>query len=168
MFANYFLKNWETNRAPLAFLLYDSPPVLAPGAPVFIHSDKNLRLLATFRESQFVAGHKNTVEPAERVSERERIWLTYRVSTICPPSKADFNDFWERQNGVRALFIMDNLSSVSQACPFKTYGRGLQWGYPIGVGYRYLTLSQCVLLLRHAKVPSGLAEVYLDTLLRTR
>ncbi len=168
VFANYFLKNWETNRAALAFLLYDSPPVLAPGAPVFIHSDKNLRLLATFRESQFVAGHKNTVEPAERVSERERIWLAHRASTLSPPSKPDFDAFWERQNGVRALFIMDNLSPVPWACPFRTYGRGLQWGYPIGVGYRYLTLSQCVLLLRYAEVPPNLTEVYLETLLRAR
>lgn len=61
IFADYFVKNWQARGEPLAFLLYDSPPALIPGAPVFIHSDKNLRLLATFRESQFVSGHKYTV-----------------------------------------------------------------------------------------------------------
>jgi hypothetical protein len=55
VFADYFLKNWARRHEPLAFLLYDPPPALGPGAPVFIHSDKNLRLLARFREGQFVA-----------------------------------------------------------------------------------------------------------------
>jgi hypothetical protein len=43
------------------------------GAPVFIHSDKSLRLLARFREGQYVAGHKFTVEVDERMAERERL-----------------------------------------------------------------------------------------------
>jgi hypothetical protein len=96
----------------LAFLLYDPPPVLPAGAPVFIHSDKNLRLLASFCESQFVAGHKKTIEASERVSERERIWATYRADTINPPTKAEFDAFGDRQNGVRALFIMDKVIEV--------------------------------------------------------
>jgi hypothetical protein len=168
VFADYFLRNWQSRGEPLAFLLYDSPPVLSAGAPVFIHSDKNLRLLASFRESQFVAGHKYTVDAAERLAERERIWLAYRARTLDPPTKADFDTFWERQNGVRALFIMDNLHPVPRSCPFKTYGRALEWGYPIGVGYRYLSLSQCVLLLRHAQVSSELNELYLNPLLRNQ
>jgi hypothetical protein len=168
VFADYFLTNWQARREPLAFLLYDSPPVLTSGAPVFIHSDKNLRLLGSFRESQFVAGHKHTVDSGERANERERIWLAYRARTLHAPTKADFDTFWERQNGVRALFIMENLYPVSRSCPFKTYGRALEWGYPIGVGYRYLSLSQCVLLLRHAQVPSELEEVYLNPLLRNQ
>jgi hypothetical protein len=43
---------------------------------------------------------------------------------------------------------MDNLSEFSAKVPFKVYGRALEWGYPMGVGYRYLTLSQSLLLLR--------------------
>jgi hypothetical protein len=37
VFAEYFLKNWIERRMPLAFLLYDPPPALPMGAPVFIH-----------------------------------------------------------------------------------------------------------------------------------
>ena len=68
------MENWQARGEPLAFALYDSPPILTTGALVFIHSDKNLRLLATFRD-QFVAGHKYTVDADERVGERERIWV---------------------------------------------------------------------------------------------
>jgi hypothetical protein len=166
VFADYFWKNWEATGAPLAFLLYDSPPVLTAGAPVFIHSDKNLRLLATFRKSEYLAGHKNTVERPERALERERVWLTYRASTVDPPSKSEFDVFWDRQNGVRALFVMEDLFPIQYPCPFGVYGRGLQWGYPIGVGYRYLTLSQCLLLLRCAAVPPDIQGNYLGGLLR--
>src|SRR4029077_6636304 len=52
--ARYFSKNWRRNQKRLAFLLYASSPLRASGAPVFIHSDKNLRLLASFRGSQYV------------------------------------------------------------------------------------------------------------------
>ena len=73
VFADYFLKNWKEKREPLAFLLYDSPPALAGGAPVFIHSNKTMRLIARFRGAQYVAGYKPTVTEAERIAERERI-----------------------------------------------------------------------------------------------
>ncbi len=168
VFANYFVNNWQARREPLAFLLYDSPPALPVGAPVFIHSDKKLRLLASFRESQFVAGHKQTVETSERLAERERIWMTYRSNTIDPPSKKDFDLFWDAQNGIRALFVMDNLIKLPKPLPFKMYGHVLEWGYPIGVGYRYLTLSQSVLLLRAAELPDAVRDSYLVQLLELR
>lgn len=147
-FAGYFLKNWQATRKPLAFLLYDSPPVVPAGAPVFIHSNKKIRLIASFRTSQFVSGHKQTVEPSERIAERERIWVTYRINTIEAPDKEDFNYFWDAQNGVRALVIIENVIEVPKPSPFKEYGKALEWGYPIGVGYRYLTFSQTILILR--------------------
>lgn len=165
-FADYFSKNWQISHEPLAFMLYDSPPVLPAGAPVFIHSDKNLRLLASFRQSQIVAGYKQSIEPAERIAERERIWITYRRDTIDPPTKENFNSFWENQHGVRALFLMDNLIELPKPLPFKTYGRALEWGYPMGVGYRYLTLSQSILLLRSAELSESMYNLYLDQLLR--
>ncbi len=161
VFADYFLKNWQARHEPLAFMLYNSPPMLLMGAPVFIHSDKNLRLLASFRESQLVAGYKQTIEPMERATERERIWTTYRANTIDPPAKEDFDSFWENQNGVRALFMMDNLTELPKPLPFKVYGRALEWGYPMGVGYRYLTLSQSILLLRAAELPEAAYDSYL-------
>jgi hypothetical protein len=126
VFADYFTRNWEERGEALAFLLYDSPPVFAPGSPVFIHSDKNLRLLARFRESQFVSGHKQTVPTEERLTERERVWSTYRERTVNAPSRAEFDVFWGRQNGVRALFLMDNILPLGSSCHFKEYGRSLE------------------------------------------
>jgi hypothetical protein len=145
VFADYFLKNWSERREPLAFLLYDPPPALPTGAPVFIHSDKSLRLVARFREGQFVAGHKLAVEADERVAERERVWQTHRLHTIDPPTKEGFDQFWESQHGVRGLFVMDEVTEVPEPVAFKVYGRALGWGYPMGVGYRYLSMPQSLL-----------------------
>jgi hypothetical protein len=158
VFARYFLNNWNSRHEPLAFLLYDPPPSLRPHAPVFIHSDKNLRIVARFRESLFLAGHKRTVDPDERVAVREWVWNKYRATTIDPPSKAEFDRFWDAQNGIRSLFLMDDLIEVPRVCPFGEYGRALEWGYPMGVGYRYLSLSQCYLLLACSGLSDELAR----------
>jgi hypothetical protein len=164
VFSRYFLKNWHARRHPLAFLLYDSPPALPPGVPVFIHSDKSVRILAAFRQSLFVAGYKSTVEEVERLAERERVWQAFRAQTVDPPSKPDFDAFWDGQRGVRSLFIMDNLIDLPRPVPFREYGRALEWGYPTGVGYRYLTLSQSVMMLRATGLPSSLCEPFLSAL----
>ncbi len=166
-FADYFLTNWTQRREPLAFLLYDPPPSLDMGAPVFIHSEKNLRLLARFREGLFLAGHKPTTEPDERVAERERVWLTYRAPTINAPTRPAFDAFWDGQDGVRGLFLMDEVVLLPKRMAFGVYGRALQWGYPTSVGYRYLTLAQCALLLRGAKLPPTVVDVYLNKLIET-
>jgi hypothetical protein len=55
--ADYFWKNWKARREPMAFLLYDSPPVLPLGAPVFIHPTR-ISDFCSFRGSQFIAGYK--------------------------------------------------------------------------------------------------------------
>jgi hypothetical protein len=136
------------------------------GAPVFIHSDKSLRLLARFREGQFVAGHKFTVEADERRAERERVWQVHRVNTIDPPTKGEFDQFWEAQHGVRGLFVMDEVAELPQPVAFKVYGRALEWGFPMGVGYRYLSVPQCVLLLRLAVMPSGVNNRCLQAILK--
>jgi hypothetical protein len=164
VFADYFLKNWTRRREPLAFLLYDPPPALKMGAPVFIHSNKSLRLLARFREAQFVAGHKLTVEPEERRAERERVWQMHRAGTVDPPTKEEFDRFWEKQHGVRGLFLMDEVTEVAQPVGFKVYGRALGWGYPMGVGYRYLSVPQSMLLLRLAGTPVGVSEMHLHAI----
>jgi hypothetical protein len=126
VFADYFLKNWLRRREPLAFLLFDPPPAVRSGAPVFIHSDKDLRLVARFRKAQFVAGHKPTVVAEERQAERERIWQTHRAGTIDPPTREAFDEFWEAQNGVRGLFLMDEVAEASKPVAFKVYGRALE------------------------------------------
>jgi hypothetical protein len=148
VFANYFQKNWEQRREPLAFLLYDPPPVLSRGSPVFIYSDKHLRLTASFIAGHFVAGHKFTAAQEERLAERERIWSQYRENTVGPPTKGDLDSFWDKQHGGRALFLLEDVEAVTEPVPFRTYGRALEWAYPTGVGYRYLSLSQCLLLKR--------------------
>lgn len=163
VFADYFLTNWRERREPLAFMLYDSPPMLPSGAPVFVHSDKNMRLLATFRKSEYVAGYKPTVDADERLSERERFWTAYRADTVNPPTKQDFDAFWDSQHGVRSMFIMDNIVEFPAPLAFKLYGRALEWGYPMGVGYRYLNFSQGVLLLRQAVLSDDHFKAYIST-----
>jgi hypothetical protein len=165
VFADYFVNNWTQRRERLAFLLYDPPPVLLAGAPVFIHSEQHVRLIARFRESQFIAGQKFTVDEPERIEERERIWSQYRAGTLDAPQKADFDVFWTRQNGVRGVFLMDEVTELPQPLRFKDYGRALEWGYPNGVGYRYLSYSQAYLLFREARLPAGAHRVYFNTLL---
>jgi hypothetical protein len=166
-FADYFLTNWRQRRQLVAFLLYDPPPTLAPGAPVFVHSDKVLRLIGAFHGAQYVAGYKPTVTAEERLAERERVWRDYRAATLEPPSNADFDAFWDAQHGVRGLFLMDHLAEVLAPATFKDYGRALGWGYPMGVGYRYLTLAQCYLLLRAANLAPELNRQYLSPLLES-
>jgi hypothetical protein len=165
VYADYFLKNWTRRHEPLAFFLYDAPPASRPGAPVFIHSDKSLWLVARFLEGQYIAGHKLTVEKQERIIERERVWLRFRANTIDPPTREEFDKFWEGQNGVRALFMMDEVVALPQPVAFRTYGRALEWGYPMGVGYRYLSLGQSLLLLRIAALPAAMGELYLRSIL---
>jgi hypothetical protein len=165
VFARYFRKNWERDGKPLAFLLYDPPPSLPAGSPVFIHSDATLRLLARFQSGLFVAGHKGTVEQDERLAERERIWITYRAATLDPPTRAEFDEFWEAQNGVRGLFLMDEVAQVPEKVGWKLYSLALEWGYPSSVGYRYLTFGQCVLLLRLAGLARDANETYLGPLI---
>jgi len=78
----------------------------------------------------------------------------------------EFNAFWEGQHGVRGLFVMDEVSAVSVRVAFKEYGRALGWGFPMGVGYRYLTLPQSLLLLRAAAVAVDLSDQCLRPMLQ--
>jgi hypothetical protein len=166
VFADYFRENWNVKRQPLAFMLYDPPPALGMGSPIFIHSDKNLRLVARFITSQYLSGHKFTAEKEERLAERERFWNAYRANTLNPPAKDDFDRFWEKQNGVRALFMMDTICGIPEPIRFRVYGRALEWGYPTGVGYRYITLPQSLLLLRAARLEKQFDQLFLQSLLQ--
>lgn len=126
VFADYFVANWEARRVPQAFLLFDSPPTLPIGAPVFVHSNQYLRLLARFRESQHVAAYKRTNEADERIEERDRCWTEFRAGTIDAPKLEDFEAFWEKQDSVRSLILFDNVVSLPKPSQFKEYGRALE------------------------------------------
>jgi len=161
VFSDYFVVNWRERREPLAFLLYDPPPTLPSGAPVFIHSDKHLRLIARYLSGLHIAGHKKTAEAVERIDEREWVWERFREQTINPPKKADFDTFWDGQSGVRGVFVMDHVLAVDVPVQFRDYGRALEWGYPRGVGYRYLSAWQCLLLTRQLQLNEDQERFYL-------
>ncbi|MEX0717133.1 MAG: hypothetical protein WD066_11115 [Planctomycetaceae bacterium] len=161
VFADYFLRDWTARQAPMGFLLYDWPPALPAGSPIFIHSDKELRLVARFRESQHVSGHKFTASPEERIEERERIWRAWRAETIGPESKSEFDAFWDKQYGVRGLLVIDEVIALPRPSRFREYGRAVEWGYPTGVGYRYLSLAETYLLLRLAMLDAETTRIFL-------
>jgi len=100
-----------------------------------------------------------TIEPDERLAERERVWQTHRAGTIDPPTKEEFDKFWDAQHGLRSLFLVDEVAALPAPVAFKVYGRALEWGYPMDVGYRYLSVPQSVLLLRLAAVPPQVCEI---------
>lgn len=166
VFAEYFVANWTARRVPQAFLLYDSPPTLPIGAPVFIHSEQCLRLLARFRGSEFVASYKRTTEPDEQQSEKERCWNEYRAGTIAAPDRKDFEAFWGKQDSVRSLIVLDNFIPLPQAPQYKEYGRALEWGYPQGVGWRPLDLFQTHYLMNLGGVDATLTSFFLGAILK--
>lgn len=149
-FADYFLTNWKERAEPLGFLLYDAAPVLHAGGPVFVHSGKNLAFFGRFVETQVVSAYHHTVESNERDAECDRIWRQFRASTLKAPAPDAFREFWNSQHGVRSLLVIRDLVASKQPVPFKVYGRALEWGYPIGVGYRHLSFAESMLLLRAA------------------
>lgn len=166
VFADYFVANWDARRVPQAFLLYDSPPNIPIGAPVFIHSNQYLRLLARFRESQYVASYKKTSDEAERHEEKERCWNEFRAGTIDAPRREDFEEFWNKQDSVRSLILMDNVSCLPFRPQFKEYGKALEWGYPTSVGWRPLDLFQTHYLLTLAQLDPATISFYLGAVLK--
>lgn len=165
-FADYFAVNWTSRRVPQAFLLYDSPPSVPVGAPVFVHSDQHLRLVARFREMQFVSSYKRTVDDAERLVERERCWNEYRAGTINAPSREEYDEFWERQDSIRSLMILDNFILLGDPPQFKEYGKALEWGYPTSVGWRTLDLFQTHYLMHLSGLDVTTVSFYLGAVLK--
>ncbi len=164
-FADYFNENWRAFRRPQAFLLYDSPPTLPPGSPVFVHSDKCIRLLARYRECQFVAGYKRTIDDNERERENQRIFQQHRTGSLLSSSKESFDEFWENQHSVRSLIVMDNIVVLPDPPQFKDYGNALEWGYPTSVGWRDLDLFQTYYLMRICKMEAASRAFFLGALL---
>jgi len=81
-----------------------------------------------------------TIEPDERLAERERVWQTHRADTIDPPTQVEFDKFWDAQHGVRSLFLMDEVAALPAPVAFKVYVRALEWGYPMGCDTPALTV----------------------------
>src|SRR5260221_8622095 len=71
VFADYFLKNWSRRREPLAFLLYDPPPALPAGAPVFIHSDKTFASSPAFEPASSWPGTSLLSRRTSPATERD-------------------------------------------------------------------------------------------------
>lgn len=165
-FADYFVANWDARRVPQAFLLFDSPPAIPIGAPVFIHSNQYLRLLARFRESQYVASYKKTNDEAERNQEKERCWTEFRAGTIDAPPREEFEEFWNKQDSIRSLVLIDNVLTLPFCPQFKDYGKALEWGYPTGVGWRPLDLFQTHYLMTLARLDPATVSFFLGALLK--
>jgi hypothetical protein len=53
--------------------------------------------------------------------------------------KKEFDDFWERQGGVRSLVIMGDLVEIKKNIRWKDLMRILHTNFPRGVGYLYIT-----------------------------
>jgi len=60
---------------------------------------------------------------------------------------------------------MDEVAALPAPVAFKVYGRALEWGYPMGVGYRYLSVPQSGLLVRRAAIGSEASETHLHAIL---
>jgi hypothetical protein len=166
VFADYFLTNWEARRVPQAFMLFDSPPSVPIGAPVFIHSNQFLRLMGRFRESQYVSSYKRTNDSEERMQEKEKCWNQYRAGTIDAPNRDEFDQFWEKQDSVRSFILVDNILPVPTPPQFKQYGRALEWGYPTSVGWRPLDLFQTHYLMTLSGVDSSTVSFFLGAMLK--
>jgi len=166
VFADYFLMNWLARRVPQTFFLFDSAPAVPVGAPIFIHSDSHLRLLARFRGSQHVSGYKRTNDEAEREDERDRCWGDFRAGTINPPTKEEFDSFWEKQDSVRSLIVIDNVVPIQNLPQYKEYGRALEWGYPTSVGWRSLDLFQAHYLMAVCGLDAASVSFFLGAILK--
>jgi hypothetical protein len=52
---------------------------------------------------------------------------------------------------------MDEVAELAKPVTFKVHGRALEWGFPMGVGYRYLSLPLFRAVppeVRHGYLPS--------------
>ena len=166
VFANYFSENWQVRRVPQAFLLYDSPPALPIGAPVFIHSEQCLRLLARFRRTECVASYRRTTDEPDQSAEMERCWNEYRAGTISAPRREEFEEFWKKQDFVRSLVVLDNFIEIREPPQFKEYGGALEWGYPTGVGWRPLDLFQTHYLMNLSRLDVATMSFYMGAVLK--
>lgn len=143
-YAETFLRHWELTRKPQAFCIYNRRPYLQVGDPVFCHVVRANRLIfvAKFVRSEWVRAFKG-VEPRERcLQERERIWRLYKDSQLHTDDKVEFDEFWDRWDGVRSLVVMEDLRRVKRVVRWNDIRRKVLYtNFPHGVGYYYFSES---------------------------
>ena len=142
-----FIQNWERTNELQAFCIYDLPPMLPQNGLIFLHAIEISRLVAYAK----YVGYENIkgwVEYAAShdaglwMSERERIWRTFGPNRLHTHDKNEFDNFWKDQQGVRGLFLMQDLHRISETVSWIDSMRILQVYRPLGFSYRYLTSSQ--------------------------
>jgi len=142
-----FIENWENTKQVQAFCVYDVPPILPEGGLVFLHAINLNRLMAyaEYVGYEYIEGwyeHVRIKNDTIWIKERERIWNTYGPNRLHTHDKEEFNDFWEAQKGVRGLFLMRNIFTVTKRVTWDESMKILQVSRPVGFSYKYLTISQ--------------------------
>jgi hypothetical protein len=140
-YARTFIGNWRRTGKPQVFLVYDRRPILQRGDLVLVYviNEDRLGFYARFVGSEWVRGFKKVEDDETRIRERERIWNLYGDGQLHTTDKREFDDFWERQDGVRSLVIMGDLVEIKKNIRWKDLMRILHTNFPRGVGYLYIT-----------------------------
>ena len=90
----------------------------------------------------------------------------FRAGTINSPNRSEFDQFWEKQDSIRSLIILDNFVELPSLPQFKDYGKALEWGYPTSVGWRPLDLFQTHYLMHLAGLDVATVSFYLGAVLK--
>jgi hypothetical protein len=142
-----FIENWKTTHEVQAFGVYDLPPMLPRGGLIFLHAININRLLAYAKYvgyenikgwPEYAISHDSSLW----IRERERIWRTFGPTRLHTRDKNEFDNFWKEQQGVRGLFLMEDLYPISKIVSWVDSMRILQVFRPLGFSYRYLTTTQ--------------------------
>ena len=80
---------------------------------------------------------------------------------LTPRSRSEFDRFWEKQDSIRSLIILDNFVELQSPPQFKDYGKALKWGYPTSVGCRPLDLFQTHYLMHLTGLDVATVSFYL-------
>jgi len=144
-YADVFLGNWRLKKKPQAFCIFDKLPVLPRGKPVFTHVSgrKHIGFVGSLLRSEFVPAYKPFESDETRLLWRERIWQQYHDHQLHTHTKSEFDKFWEMENGVRSLVLVNDLVVPNVRISWRSVQRIMYTGYPVGVGYRYLLEEEC-------------------------
>jgi len=156
-YARTFIENWRRTGKPQVFLIYDRRPILRRGDSVFVYVVRSKHLssrasicdrgylgfYANFVRSEWVRGLKRLEDEGTRKRERERIWALYGDGQLHTRSKEEFDRFWDDQDGVRSLVVLENLVEIEKKITWSDLKRILYTNrFPRGVGYIYITKSE--------------------------